>query len=66
MPLSTFLRKHGHGILANEVFGGLCMFPFGLRVYRSRILPRIPGLRLMLNCFAYLLNERHRHIAAAI
>jgi len=50
----VFLRMHGHGILANEVFWGLWLFPFGLLVYRSRFLPRILGVWLMLNCFAYL------------
>src|SRR5881398_1465201 len=50
----VFLRMHGQGILANEVFWGLWLFPFGLLVYRSRFLPRILGLWLMLNCFAYL------------
>jgi len=47
-----FLRLHGHGVLVNEVFWGL--WPFGLLVYRSRFLPRILGVWLMLNCFAYL------------
>jgi hypothetical protein len=50
----VFLRMHGHGVLANEVFWGLWLFPFGLLVYRSRFLPRILGVWLMLNCFAYL------------
>jgi hypothetical protein len=50
----VFLRMHGQGILANEVFWGLWLFPFGLLVYKSRFLPRILGVWLMLNCFAYL------------
>ena len=50
----VFLRMHGQGIRANEVFWGLWLFPFGLLVYRSRFLPRILGVWLMLNCFAYL------------
>jgi len=45
---------HDQGILANEVFWGLWLFPFGLLVYRSGFLPRILGVWLMLNCFAYL------------
>ena len=49
-----FLRLHHGGEVANEVFWGLWLFPFGLLVYRSRFLPRILGLWLMLNCFAYL------------
>ena len=50
----VFLRMHGQGILANEVFWGLWLFPFGLLVYRSRFLPRVLGIWLILNCFAYL------------
>lgn len=49
-----FLRLHGHGILVNEIFWGLWLLPFGLLVYRSRFLPRILGVWLILNCFAYL------------
>jgi hypothetical protein len=50
----VFLRMHGQGILANEIFWGLWLFPFGLLVYRSRFLPRLLGVWLILNCFAYL------------
>jgi hypothetical protein len=50
----VFLRMHGHGILANEIFWGLWLFPFGLLVYKSGFLPRILGVWLMLNCLAYL------------
>jgi Domain of unknown function (DUF4386) len=49
-----FLRMHRQGVLANEVFWGLWLFPFGLLVYKSGFLPRILGVWLMLNCFAYL------------
>ena len=50
----VFLRMHHHGVLVNEVFWGLWLFPFGLLVYRSGFLPRILGVWLMLNCFAYV------------
>ena len=49
-----FLRLHGAGVVANEVFWGLWLFPLGLLVYRSRFIPRILGVWLMINCFAYL------------
>src|SRR5437660_6695008 len=49
-----FLRLHHAGIVANEVFWGLWLFPFGLLVYRSRFIPKILGVWLMVNCFAYL------------
>jgi hypothetical protein len=50
----VFLRMHGQGVLANEVFWGLWLFPFGLLAYKSGFLPRVLGVWLMLNCFAYL------------
>jgi hypothetical protein len=50
----VFLRMHFHGVLANEVFWGLWLFPFGLLVYKSRFIPRMLGVWLMLNCLAYL------------
>jgi hypothetical protein len=49
-----FLRLHHYGDLANEVFWGLWLLPFGLLVYRSRFLPRLLGLWLMAGCFGYL------------
>ncbi len=49
-----FLRLHHGGVVVNQVFWGLWLFPFGLLVYRSRFLPRILGVWLMVNCFAYL------------
>ncbi|HXZ79050.1 MAG TPA: DUF4386 domain-containing protein [Terriglobales bacterium] len=49
-----FLRLHGQGVLANQIFWGLWLLPFGLLVYRSRFLPRILGIWLTVNCFAYL------------
>ncbi len=52
-----FLRLHGQGVRVNELFWGLWLFPFGLLVYRSRFLPRILGLWLMVNCFAYLASS---------
>jgi hypothetical protein len=49
-----FLHLHSEGISMNELFWGLWLFPFGLLVFRSGFLPRIIGLWLMLNCFAYV------------
>jgi Domain of unknown function (DUF4386) len=49
-----FLNLHFQGVLANEIFWGLWLFPFGLLVYRSRFLPRFLGVWLMLACFGYL------------
>lgn len=49
-----FLRLHGQGQYINEIFWGLWLLPFGLLVYRSGFLPRLLGVWLMLNCFAYV------------
>lgn len=52
-----FLRLNHYGVLANEIFWGLWLLPFGLLVYRSRFLPRVLGALLMLACFGYLANS---------
>jgi len=49
-----FLRLHHHGVVANEIFWGLWLFPFGVLVYRSGFLPRFLGVWLILNGVAYL------------
>jgi hypothetical protein len=49
-----FLRLHGQGNVINEVFWGLWLLPFGVLVLRSGFLPRILGVWLIVNCFAYL------------
>jgi hypothetical protein len=49
-----FLRLHHHGVLANEIFWGLWLFPFGGLVYRSRLLPRFLGVWLIIGGFGYL------------
>lgn len=49
-----FLNLHHQGDLANEIFWGLWLLPFGLLVYRSRFLPRFLGVFLVIACFAWL------------
>jgi hypothetical protein len=49
-----FIRLHGQGIAINEIFWGLWLLPFGLLVMRSGFLPRILGVLLIVNCFAYV------------
>jgi hypothetical protein len=49
-----FLDLHHHLDVANAIFWGLWLIPFGLLVYRSRFLPRFLGVWLMIGCFAYL------------
>jgi hypothetical protein len=49
-----FLNLHHQLDLANMMFAGLWLFPFGLLVYRSRFLPRFLGVWLMIGCFGWL------------
>jgi uncharacterized protein DUF4386 len=49
-----FLDLHHQLDLANFMFAGLWLFPFGLLVYRSRFLPRFLGVWLTLAGFAWL------------
>jgi hypothetical protein len=49
-----FLDLHHQLDLANEIFWGLWLIPFGLLVYRSHFLPRILGVWLIIACFGYL------------
>ncbi|PYX00850.1 MAG: DUF4386 domain-containing protein [Acidobacteria bacterium] len=49
-----FIRLHGQGNVINEIFWGLWLFPFGVLVMRSGFLPRILGVWLIINGFAYL------------
>ncbi len=49
-----FLGLHRQGLAVDEIFWGLWLFPFGVLVMRSGFLPRILGLLLIVNCFAYV------------
>lgn len=49
-----FLRLHSQGNFVNEIFWGLWLLPFGLLVMRSGFIPRILGVLLIVNCFAYV------------
>jgi hypothetical protein len=49
-----FLNLHHHLDLADAIFWGLWLIPFGLLVYRSRFLPRFLGVWLMIGCLGYL------------
>src|SRR5262249_34905792 len=49
-----FLDLHHELDLANGIFWGLWLIPLGLLVYRSRFLPRVLGVWLIIACFSYL------------
>lgn len=50
---TLFFRLHGFGTNVAAVFWGLWLLPFGLLVYRSGFLPRVLGVLLLINGFAY-------------
>ena len=52
--MTVFLRLHHYELVASFVFAGLWLFPFGALVYKSGFLPRILGIWLTVNGFAYL------------
>lgn len=52
-----FLRLHTDGVLAVEIFFGLWLLPFGLLVIRSRFLPRVLGVLLLIAGVAYVAHS---------
>jgi hypothetical protein len=50
-----FLNLHNRGFGVVEILWGLCFFPLGLLVYRSRFLPRFLGVWLAIDGFAYMI-----------
>lgn len=52
-----FLRLHTDGVLAVEIFFGLWLLPFGLLVIRSRFLPRVLGILLIIAGVAYVAHS---------
>ena len=48
------LQSYRDGILVSEIFWGLWLLPFGWLVFKSRLLPRVLGVLLMLGCAGYL------------
>lgn len=52
--VQLFLELHHSIELANAIFWGLWLIPFGMLVYRSRFLPRFLGVWLIAACFGWL------------
>lgn len=50
----VFLEVHHSIDLANAIFWGLWLIPFGMLVYRSRFFPRFLGVWLIAACFGWL------------
>ena len=49
------LKLNDQAGLVSELFWGLWLFPLGLLVYRSRFVPRILGIWLIINGLAYVM-----------
>ena len=49
-----FLKINDYGGLALEMFWGLWLFPLAILVYKSNFLPRLLGIWLFINGFAYV------------
>jgi len=52
--LSAFLKLHSYELNASFLFAGLWLFPFGILVYKSQVFPRVLGIWLVANGFAYV------------
>ncbi len=52
-----FLSLQTHGVLAVEIFWGLWLLPLGLLVWRSRFLPRVLGVLLVIAGVAYVAHS---------
>jgi hypothetical protein len=52
-----FLKVHFDGFMAAQIFWGLWLIPFGLLVVKSKFLPRILGILLIVACFGYVANS---------
>ncbi len=52
--LLLLLKSNHNGILMNQIFWGLWLFPFGYLVFKSKILPKFFGILLMIGCFGYI------------
>ena len=49
------LEAYRNGLLVTKFFWGLWLFPLGFLVLRSRFLPKILGIFLMVGCAGYIL-----------
>jgi len=52
-----FIKINDYGMLALEMFWGLWLLPFGYLVYRSRFIPRIFGILLIIAGTAYMFDS---------
>lgn len=51
------LRLYGQGNSLAQIFWGLWLWPFGLLVIKSNLIPRLLGILLITSCIAYLVSS---------
>ena len=54
--ISTLLELHSYGLKICGIFFGLWLLPMGLLVYRSKFIPKIIGILLVITCLGYLID----------
>ncbi len=55
--MMVFLNLYEHGIFIVGIFWGLWLYPLGLLVFKSKFIPKIIGIFLIIGCFAYLTDS---------
>ncbi len=51
-----FYDLYKHGMMIDEIFWGLWLIPLGILVYKSRFVPKVLGVLLIVGCFGHLLS----------
>jgi hypothetical protein len=51
-----YLNQYDNGVLLVSLFWGLWLLPFGYLVFKSKFLPKVLGVLLMLGFFGYTVN----------
>lgn len=52
----VFLDLYNNGIIVAEIFWGLWLIPLGILVYKSRFVPKVLGVLLIVGSFGHLLS----------
>jgi hypothetical protein len=52
-----FLNLYNSGLSLAGIFWGLWLYPFGMLVIKSKFIPKIIGILLIIGCFAYVLDS---------
>ena len=55
--MMLFLNLYKNGIYIVGIFWGLWLYPFGILVIKSKFIPKIIGVFLIIGCFAYLTDS---------